>query len=282
MSVTPTLGSVAFAVRDTTRPLLVLGPSLGTSSLALWQDVVPLLSDHYDLLGWDLPGHGVSPQVASDSLDGMTMEDLTTAVLGQVEEAQKVRGDLGAPFWYAGVSVGGAVGFHLLLDHPDHLLGAALICTAPTFGEPGPWLDRAKTVQASGTPTQVVGSGQRWFAPGFIEKNKEVALRLLGSLQVADRFGYAAVARALASYDVTSRYAQITRPLLSIQGALDPVSPPSAMEPVVEAINAVTPELARLEILDGVAHLAPAEDAPRTAALLRDFMTTAASASQEV
>ena len=277
---TPHLGSAAFMLRDASRPLLILGPSLGTSVTALWKDVVPLLSSDFDIVGWDLPGHGVASAVEPGSLDGMSIADLAQAVLQIVEQAQSERGDIGAPFWYAGVSVGGAVGFSLLLNHRDRLSGAALICTAPKFGDPAQWLERATYVQAAGTPTQVIGSAQRWFSPGFIENptKQEIALRLLGSLQEADRFGYAAVARALSQYDVTDQLDAIQTPLLVIQGADDAVSPPSGMEPVVAAVNANHPGLATMKVLDGVAHLAPAENPVATADNLRAFLTQGSAA----
>jgi len=275
---TPNLGTAAFALRDASRPLLILGPSLGTSVTALWKDVVPQLADQFDVVGWDLPGHGVAGAVTPGSLDGLSIENISEAVLAIADQAQSERGDVGTPFWYAGVSVGGAVGMVLLENHPDRIAGASLICTAPKFGDPQQWLDRAEFVQAAGTPTQVIGSAQRWFSPGFINMQEggkqEIALRLLGSLQEADRFGYAAVARALSNYDVTAKLGNVQAPVLVIQGADDAVSPPSGMEPVVEAINTNRPGSARLEVLDGVAHLAPAEAPTATANLLRDFITS--------
>ena len=36
-------------------PLLVLGPSLGTSTI-LWENVLPALADRYRVIAWDLPG----------------------------------------------------------------------------------------------------------------------------------------------------------------------------------------------------------------------------------
>ena len=194
----PHLSAVRFALRDASKPLLVLGPSLGTSVTALWQDVVPHVADELDVVGWELPGHGTSSRVTPGSLDDLTAADLAAAVLDVVDRAQAERGDEGAPFWYAGVSVGGAVGQELLLAEPQRLLGAVLVCTAAQFGDPETWQHRGELVARAGTPTQVTGSAQRWFAPGFLEREQEVGTRLLAALQTADRFGYAAVCAMLA------------------------------------------------------------------------------------
>lgn len=267
MTARPVLGAVSFAVRDATRPLLVLGPSLGTSVSALWQDVVPLLTDDLDVVGWDLPGHGTAPAPVPADLDGLTAADLAQAVGTVVDRAQGERGDVGAPFWYAGVSVGGAVGAQLLLDTPQRVLGAALLCTTLRFGEPEPWSERADLVQAAGTPTQVTGSAQRWFAQGFLEREPEVALRLLGSLQTTDRFGYAAVCRALTRYDLRGRLGEVGAPVVAVAGVHDVVTPPAALEEIADAVRG-----ARLEVLDDVAHLAPAESPVRVAQIVRELV----------
>ena len=295
MSARPRLGAVEFVLRDATRPLLVLGPSLGTSVSALWQDAIALLAGDtagdtagdmaddsasgsvgdtagdtaggMDVIGWDLPGHGTAPAPTAEELAGLTVGNLADAVLGVVERAQTRRGDAGAPFWYAGVSAGGAVGQQLLLDAPSRVLGAALICTATKFGEPSMWTERADLVQRAGTPTQVEGAARRWFGPGFVEREPQTALRLLGSLQTADRFGYAAVCRALADYDLRGRLGSVGVPVVAIAGEVDSAAPAAKLEEIAHAIPG-----ARREVLDGVAHLAPAERPQAVAELVRDLV----------
>jgi 3-oxoadipate enol-lactonase len=268
----PVLGAVRFALRDASRPLLVLAPSLGTSVTALWQDVVPLLVDDVDVVGWDLPGHGSSPAVEPGSLDGLTVADIATAVRTIVERAQAQRSDVDGPYWYAGVSVGGAVGQELLL--PDGgPSGAALICTATRLGEPSQWLERGELVARAGTPTQVTGAAQRWFAPGFLEREPEVGTRLLASLQTADRFGYAAVCEALARFDVRDRLGEISAPVVAIAGAQDPVAPPDRLAEIADGV-----QRGRLEVLDETAHLAPAERPERVATLVRELVAGAVRA----
>jgi 3-oxoadipate enol-lactonase len=263
----PRLGAVELALRDTTRPLLVVGPSLGTSVSALWSDAAGLLTADLDVVGWDLPGHGAAPPPVAEELAGLTVGDLASAVLEVVERAQARRGDVGAPFWYAGVSAGGAVGQQLLLDVPGRVRGAALICTALRFGEPSDWVERAELVQRAGTPTQVEGAARRWFGPGFLDREPQVALRLLAGLQAADRFGYAAVCRALAGHDLRGRMGGVGVPILAIAGEADPATPPARLAELARAVPG-----ARLRVLDGVAHLAPAERPQAVASLVRDLV----------
>ena len=101
-------------------PLLVLGPSLGTSATTLWSDCAAAgLSDVFDVVAWDLPGHGHNRSVPEEPF---TMAELAAGVLRVVDDVQAERGD--DTFFYAGDSVGGTVGLQLLLDVPARVSAA--------------------------------------------------------------------------------------------------------------------------------------------------------------
>lgn len=231
-------------------PLLVLGPSLGTSAQTLWSQTAAHLAEHFDIIGWDLPGHGTNPHVGSS----FTMSELAAGVLATVDEILTERGASGGSFVYAGDSVGGAVGLHLLLDASERIDSAILLCTGATIGEAEAWHERAATVRASGTPAVVVGSSQRWFADGFLDREPEIGAALLHALQDADREGYALVCEALASHDVRGRLADIRRPVLAVAGRDDVPTPPASLQEIADGVVD-----GRLVVLENVAHLAPAE-----------------------
>jgi len=248
---------------DASLPLLVVGPSLGTGAAALWGSVAARLGDAFHVIGWNLPGHDGSPVGGP-----FTMAELADGVRTYVEGVRRARGD-DRPFAYAGDSVGGAVGLELLLDSPEAVSAAALLCTGARIGEPEGWHERAATVRASGTPTMVTGSAQRWFAPGFLERAPEVATGLLGVLQQADAEGYAQVCEALAGFDVRSRLSEISAPVLALAGRHDVATPPASLEEIAEGVKD-----GRAVVLDDVAHLAPAEAPDRVADLLRAHLTS--------
>ena len=252
-------------------PTLLVGPSLGTSVRALWADVAAALAGRVTLVGWDLPGHGETPDTAEE----VTVGDLAAAV-AELVDVLRDAGDLRTgPVYGAGVSLGGAVTLQAALDHPDLFSGAVALCTAARIGEPATWLERSATVAAAGTPTMVAGSAQRWFAPGFVERAPDVTTRLLRSLQDADRFGYARCCRTLAGYDVRDRLAELAVPLLVVSGAEDAVCPPEDGRFLADAVPR-----GRLRVLPGVAHLAPAEAPGEVAALLEEFMASVAEAAR--
>ncbi|MGW7480410.1 4-carboxymuconolactone decarboxylase [Nonomuraea muscovyensis] len=76
-------------------PLLVLGPSLGTT-MDVWLPQLPVLTASWRVLRYDLPGHGGSPAASA----GFTIDTLARAVLELVPDE---------PFVVGGVSLGGAI-----------------------------------------------------------------------------------------------------------------------------------------------------------------------------
>lgn len=104
-------------------PLLVLGPSAGTSAAALWTAAAAGLTDHFDVLAWDLPGHGYNTAVPDEPY---TLAELAAGVLAVVDDVLEQREQSRGPFAYAGVAEGAAVGQQLLLDAPDRVTGAVL------------------------------------------------------------------------------------------------------------------------------------------------------------
>jgi 3-oxoadipate enol-lactonase len=202
-------------------PLLVVGSSLGTSSI-LWHRATALLGHDYDVLAWDLPGHGVSPG-ATETFD---VADLADAVVDLVDSIAP-----GASFHYAGVSLGGATGLQLGIKHGERLRSLSVQCSGAKLGTPEGWLERAETVRSQGTPVMIPGSAQCWFAPGFMDREPEFSSRLLHSLRDADRFSYAFCCEALAGFDVRDELGSIRVPTQVIAGALDGVAPPSMTLP---------------------------------------------------
>jgi 3-oxoadipate enol-lactonase/4-carboxymuconolactone decarboxylase len=229
------------------RPLLVLGPSLGTATDALWGRCAARLADRFEILGWELPGHGQGKPVH----EAFTVDELAVGVLAALDPAR--------PFHYAGDSVGGAVGLALLLDHPDRVRSATLACTGARIGTPAGWHERAATVRAHSTSVMVEGSAQRWFAPGFLDREPDVAARLLQVLQDADAESYARVCEALAGFDVLDRLTAVRTPLTLVGGTHDQVTTLDGLRVIERAVPG-----ARLIELD-VAHLAPAEAPDATA-----------------
>ena len=242
-------------------PLLVCGPSLGTSVTALWSEAAERLGSSFHVVGWDLPGHGTN----AVSPERFSIGELASGVLGLVDTVLAERNEPHGSFVYAGDSVGGAVGLQLLLDAPERVRSAVLLCTGARIGEAPYWLERAATARQSGTSALEETARARWFAPGFEERHPDVAAALLASLRDADRLGYAAVCEALAAFDVRGRLPEITAPVLAVAGARDAATPVELLDRLARGVAD-----GRLVVLPDVAHLAPAEAPDEVARLVRE------------
>jgi 3-oxoadipate enol-lactonase / 4-carboxymuconolactone decarboxylase len=242
-------------------PLLVLGPSLGTSATALWSACAAHLTEAFDVVAWDLPGHGHNRAVPEEPF---TVDELAGGVLEVVDTMLEARGVSGGSFAYAGVSVGAAVGLQLLLDVPERVGSAVLLCTGARIGEPDMWTGRIDQVNASGTAAMVSPSIERWFGPGFLDRQPERGSALLHALQEVDDTGYRQVCGALAAFDVRDRLTEIGAPVLAVAGAADVATPTERLREIAEGVKD-----GRLVELDGVAHLAPAEAPDVVAGLIR-------------
>ena len=64
------------------RPLLVVGPSLGTSVDTLWQECAGSSRGDFTVLGWQLPGHG-----GAEPDEGFSVADLASAVLALIDSS---------------------------------------------------------------------------------------------------------------------------------------------------------------------------------------------------
>jgi 3-oxoadipate enol-lactonase/4-carboxymuconolactone decarboxylase len=258
--VTVTMRSVSVPTTspEAATPLLVLGTSLGTRGTA-WGAVPAALAAQFRVLVVDLPGHGVSPAATGP----FTVPDLADAVVAAVDAAG------GGGFAYAGVSLGGAVGIELACGpHGSRLTALAVLCSDAKIGEATGWQDRAAAVRASGTPSMVAGSGERWFAPGFLGRLPGVGSRMLSDLMDVDDESYARCCEALAAFDRRPGLGGISTPTLVVHGDSDPTITVEA----ATALAAAIPGSRRVELTD-TGHQPQAERPEELTAALLDFLT---------
>lgn len=225
------------------RPVLVLGPSLGTD-LGLFDAQVAELSDRWRTVRFDLPGHGHSP--APPGL--YTMPGIAADVLALLDGLAVER------FHYAGVSIGGAIGQQLALDAGERLLSLTVCASAARFADPPSWTARAATVRTEGTQAMVASRTGTWWVPAFAERMPQEAERLLAMLRNTSSEGYAGCCEAIGVFDVRAELHRISAPTLVLAGAEDPATPVDMVRQVAEGIPG-----ARFVVIPQAAHLVNAE-----------------------
>ena len=236
-------------------PVLVLGTSLGSTG-ALWEPLLPALTEHFQVVRYDHFGHGDSA-----TPDGpYTIEQLGRAVLDLLDERGYQR------VCYAGLSLGGMVGIWLAAHAPDRIDRLALLCTAARVPS-GPWHDRIAAVRAGGIPAIAGPVAGRWFTPQWAERHPDVVRRHRAVLEAIPPDGYIACCEAIAAMDQRADLPGIAAPTLVIGAAQDEAIPVEYQREIADAVPG-----ARLLVLDDAAHLAPAQHPDAVAAALLDHL----------
>lgn len=239
-------------------PVLVLGPSLGTT-LDIWAPQLPFLTPGLRVLRYDLRGHGGSPVVPEQPAPAMA--DLAGDVLALLA-------DLGIDrFAVGGVSLGGAIASTVAVTVPDRVWSLLLCCTSARFGDPGTWRERIALVRAEGMGGPADSAPERWFTAAFAARHPEVVGPVQEMLRTTDPEGYVACCEALSGFDQRDRLSEVTAPTLVLCGADDPVSPPEHGRELAEGIAG-----ASLVVIDGASHLAGVERPEQVGLAMADHL----------
>ncbi|GGK75933.1 bifunctional 3-oxoadipate enol-lactonase/4-carboxymuconolactone decarboxylase PcaDC [Streptomyces flaveus] len=239
-------------------PVLVLGPSLGTT-WHMWDRQVPELMKHWRIFRFDLPGHGGAPAYPAGSVN-----DLADRLLGTLDGLGVQR------FGYAGCALGGAVGTELALRHPERVASLALIAASPRFGTADEFRQRGVIVRTNGLDPIARTSPERWFTTGFAAAQPAITEWAVQMVRTTDPGCYIAACEALASFDVRPELGRVGVPTLVLVGSDDQVTGPAEARTLVAGI----PD-ARLAVVPGASHLVPVEQPAAVTDLLVRHFTSA-------
>ena len=191
--------------------LLLLGPSLGTDVETLWGRRPHAGSAAASrCVGWDLPGHGRSPR--RDRAVRRRGPRRRRPAPGPAELAAV------GPTSYAGVSLGGAVGFLLGRRTPAGPPGRHASPARPGSASPRPGRTRR-----AGPPGRDLGDGRGLGRPLVRPRlprarPRRPATRCCSRLREADDESYALACEALAGFDVRDRLADTIVPRCVVAG----------------------------------------------------------------
>lgn len=239
-------------------PPVVLVHPVGLD-LSYWGGQIEVLRDDYDVVAFDLPGHGSSPGAPAD----WTL-DKAADVLAQV-----VRSTGNGSAHLVGLSVGGMISQALTLAQPDLVRSLTLIDTAATFPEEGRAGMRARAGMAREGGMQAVlpSTLQRWFTARTVERRPDLIDRVSKTLLADDPLVHAAMWDMISALDLVSQLHRISCPTLILVGEHDPSSPLAAARVLQENIAG-----AEMHIISGTSHMAPLEKPDDVNGYLETFL----------
>jgi 3-oxoadipate enol-lactonase len=201
-------------------PTVVLHHPLATD-LSIWDELTAALLPRYRVVRFDARGQGASEATAAP-YNLATLAADTVALLDHLKIARA---------HFLGLSMGGMVGQHLGLDHPQRF--ASLILCSTTSRMPPEthalWEERAKVVREKGMTSQVELALSRWLAASSM-KRPDLVARMTRYIESSPVEGYAGWCLAIRDLNVTDRLKAIKLPTLVVVGAADPSTPPAAAQ----------------------------------------------------
>lgn len=232
-------------------PTLVLGHSLGSGHI-MWDELIPLLTPHLNVVRYDLPGHGGSPVAPiSRPLDA---QEFFAALARGLDEVGA--GDV----HIAGLSIGGL----LALAAPHYLggrvLSVACMNSGPRAGSSEVWEERIADVRANGVGHLVEPVMKRWFSDDFADGRGRLAVGAIAeTYRSCDPAGYVQACEILASTDSSDRLGDIGAAVLVVSGESDPGFDFAAGEELAERLRAGQCPYVQHIPVTGVRHMSAME-----------------------
>ncbi|MEQ8392535.1 MAG: 3-oxoadipate enol-lactonase [Thalassospira sp.] len=237
-------------------PVMVFANSLGTD-LRIWDDVVGVLSQRFNIVTYDKRGHGLSGIGDAPYDISLHANDL----IGLLDH-------LGLKHVIiCGLSVGGLIAQKVIEQQPQRVRGLILCDTASKLGDYDSWNTRIEAIKADGI--EVLGDAimERWLSQGF-RKDRALETAMYRDMLVRTTAeGYIGTCIALRDGDLRDAAGKIAVPTLCICGSDDLATPPD----VVREMASMIPN-AKFELIDGVGHL-PCIETPELLTRLIDRFT---------
>jgi 3-oxoadipate enol-lactonase len=239
-------------------PVVVLSHSL-SSSLLMWNPQMGALNPYFQVLRYDIRGHG-----GSDAPSGAyTLEQLAKDVIKLLDALDVDRAH------FVGLSLGGMVGQSLALNDPRRLRSLALCDTAavvPAEAEPL-WQERIDQARTKGMEALSDQTMERWFTPSFLKQNSKMLALIQQQLLATPVSGFIGCAEAIRRLNYLERLSEIKVPTLIMVGAEDPGTPVSVSVAMHERISN-----SKMVILPSARHLSNVEQAEAFNAALLTFL----------
>jgi 3-oxoadipate enol-lactonase len=234
---------------------LVFSNSLGTD-LTLWDRQAARLADRSTVWRYDTRGHGQSDASAGDYSLAQLGRDLLAVADGASSD----------PVDLCGISIGGQTVLWAAIHAPTRVRRLVVANSGARIGDQPLWNERIRIARTEGLKRLADASMERWFTPGFRQREPDVVERFRSTLARTSIDGYVGCCAALRDADLRPWVREITCPTLIISARHDPATPPDGARRLAAAISG-----ARYVELD-CAHLSNVECADAFNDALHDFL----------
>jgi 3-oxoadipate enol-lactonase len=241
---------------DPRLPGLVLVHPVGADH-SLWDKIVPTLIQDFQILRYDIRGHG-GTDTPEAALDVRTLAD-DLLVLAQLSEWDR--------FAVCGLSIGGLIAIHAASAASDRISALAVCSTAAKMqAPPGGWDQRARAALEGGMAPLADGMVERMFSPSYRQRGDAFVETVRTVFLRTDPRGFAACLGVLRDADMRSALNDIEVRTLVVTGMDDALIPASATEELLRDI----PAAQQLSLQCG--HFPPIEEAEAFATGLCGFL----------
>jgi 3-oxoadipate enol-lactonase/4-carboxymuconolactone decarboxylase len=191
-------------------PVLVLSHSLGLDH-GMWEPQAADLLRHFQILRYDIRGHGASTATPGD----YSVADLSQDVLA-LADGCGIR-----QFAFCGLSLGGMIGQWLGVHAPERITHLVLANTTSRLVDRQPMEDRRRTVLEQGMAAVADVVMTRFFSPTMLASGSPYVASARRTLLATHPVGYAGCCAAIRDVDQTALLAGIRTPTLVIGGDAD-------------------------------------------------------------
>ena len=196
------------------RPVLILSHSISTDH-AMWDLQVEGLLPHFQILLYDIRGHGATEATAGE----YSIEMLGQDILALADTLEISR------FAFCGLSLGGAIGQWVAVHAPERVTHLVLANTSPQFVPRTNWETRIAAVRKGGMPAVVDIAMQRFFSPDTLAKQSPYVASMRSVFLGTDPVGYLGCCAALRDVNHGDILKLIKTPTLVISGDRDVATP---------------------------------------------------------
>lgn len=226
----------------------------------LWDDLAPLLEPDFDVLRYDLLGHGAAPAIAGTA----HIQDFIAQLDGELDRAGWDSANV------LGYSMGGLIAGAYAAARPRRVKRLIMLSTVFRRTPDEAAAVQARLADAATQDTQAAAkiSLARWFTPAFQARRPDRVARIGQRLLDNDRASFLAAYSLFANGDPILAQAapEIACPALVMTGEDDVGSNPRMTRELARALPS-----ACARVVPAQRHMLPVEDPSTVAAALRSF-----------